>query len=602
MKSEVNVLQSIVTPLTEMLSGAKVRVSFKGANAMTLFDRNTGKPTEIVLPVLPGSADQNLIAAYHGYLDHEVGHILFTDMNKRLVKKFEPRVVHTFFNMIEDARIEKKMCDAFRGSKHNLRKVHELVFSQDEQKKLADVELGESNTVIAYSIYAIRALMGQSYFQNAVENCVKLKAFTNFIGEHFADDLVAVNSSDDAANVAKKIVDFFGVEESYEPEESSGDGPSGEDEGSCFGKSDDEKGDADKKESEDGKDSETKSGGKKSEDEKPTDGKDEKEGRDDDRKESKSKYGKLKKDDERDAFEDATSERLKREAEDVRKHSSYSIYTTDDDVVAHGKLGKLDTVQKIDEKTKEMTSVIQKNLERVMAANSLVVWTGGHRKGKLHGASLSRIFTGDNRVFRQKNEARSKDVAVSLVVDCSGSMRIDGRIKSAVYSAYAFCSVLTNMGIACEVLGFTTVGSHQTWDYSRWAGLYIPIFKSFNDRWDTQAKRRLAKPYDDASWLFNNVDGESVQIAANRLLARPEKKKIMIVLSDGEPAADGLDRDLHEHLKETVAELEKYMKIIGIGIDSSSVSDYYKSHVVLNSISDLPTTVIQKVKSLLLAS
>ena len=76
----------------------------------------------------------------------------------------------------------------------------------------------------------------------------------------------------------------------------------------------------------------------------------------------------------------------------------------------------------------------------------------------------------------------------------------------------------------------------------------------------------------------------------------------MIVLSDGEPAADGLDRDLHEHLKETVAELEKYMKIIGIGIDSSSVSDYYKSHVVLNSISDLPTTVIQKVKSLLLAS
>ena len=48
MKSEVNVLQSIVTPLTEMLSGAKVRVSFKGANAMTLFDRNTGKPTEIV--------------------------------------------------------------------------------------------------------------------------------------------------------------------------------------------------------------------------------------------------------------------------------------------------------------------------------------------------------------------------------------------------------------------------------------------------------------------------------------------------------------------------------------------------------------------------
>ena len=208
MKSEVNVLQSIVTPLTEMLSGAKVRVSFKGANAMTLFDRNTGKPTEIVLPVLPGSADQNLIAAYHGYLDHEVGHILFTDMNKRLVKKFEPRVVHTFFNMIEDARIEKKMCDAFRGSKHNLQKVHELVFSQDEQKKLADMELGESNTVIAYSIYAIRALMGQSYFQNAVENCAKLKAFTNFIGERFADDLVAVNSSDDAANVAKKIEDM----------------------------------------------------------------------------------------------------------------------------------------------------------------------------------------------------------------------------------------------------------------------------------------------------------------------------------------------------------------------------------------------------------
>ena len=610
MKSEVNVLQSIVTPLTELLSGAKVKVRFSGATAQTLFNQSTGKPTEIILPLIPGSADKDVISSYHGYLDHEVGHVLFTKLTPVTIKSFDPRVVQTFFNIVEDARIEKLMCKSFRGSAHNLEKLYEKVFDKANQASIECSDFSKGETVIDASVYAVRALMGQRYFANAVAEHPTLNAFTTFVGEHFKSDLDAVVTTEDAIRVAKKMVDFFGIKESTEMTEgapsdvateaseegASGKAKSGEDAANKDkkgGKSKATRKTKSKKSDDAGKGEEGKSDSKPKDDaasgeSSKTDGKD-------------HPYGKLDKDTDKDAFEDAVSRALAKQAKEAQRSASYRVKTVEFDEVKHGKMGKIETVRNIESQVNSMTSAIQKNLERAIAADSLAVWTSGHRKGKLYSPALARLVTGDDRVFRKKQVGRSKEVAVSLVVDCSGSMRWGRKIDSAVISAYAFCSVLTNMGIACEVIGFTTLFVEHDYGYSRVGALYMPIFKSFTDQWDMSAKRRTVYPCETQSMLKNNVDGESIQIAANRLLARPEPGKIMIVLSDGEPAADGVNIDLVSHLKSTLEDLEKRIKIIGIGIESDSVSEYYKNYVVLDQVEDLPKTVIQKVKSLLLS-
>ena len=618
MKSEINILQSIVTPLTELLSGAKVKVRFSGANAQTLFNQSTGKPTEIILPLIPGSADKDVISSYHGYLDHEVGHVLFTKLTPVSIKSFDPRVVQTFFNIIEDARIERLMCKSFRGSAHNLEKLYEKVFDKANQASIECSDFTKGETVIDASVYAVRALMGQRYFADAVAEHPTLNAFTTLIGEHFQSDLNAVVTTDDAIRVAKKMVDFFGIKETTEMKEgapsdvateTSEEGTSGEAKSGEDAANKDQKSAKSKTVSKKTKGKKSESAGKGEEgksDSKPKEGassgdSEKSESSKTDGKDKDHPYGKLDKDTDRDAFEEAVGHALKKQAEDVQRHASYRVKTVEFDEVKHGKMGRIETVRKIETQVNSMTGAIQKNLERAIAADSIAIWASGHRKGKLYNPALARLLMGDDRVFRKKQVGRSKDVAVSLVVDCSGSMYRDSKIRNAVIAAYAFCSVLTNMGIACEVIGFTTLNVECDYAYSRIGAIYMPIFKSFTDQWDMSAKRRTIYPCENKQMLKNNVDGECVQIAANRLLARPEAGKIMIVLSDGQPAADGVNLDLESHLQSTLEDLEKRIKIIGIGIQSNSVADYYKNYVVLDQVEDLPKTVIQKVKSLLLS-
>ena len=182
------------------------------------------------------------------------------------------------------------------------------------------------------------------------------------------------------------------------------------------------------------------------------------------------------------------------------------------------------------------------------------------------------------------------------------------KIKAASQAAYGLGAVLDRMKITNEILGFTTGAripvsrgaSDERIEYSRILSLYIPVFKSFDERMTPEVKKRLAYlPH--APILSENVDGESVQIAAIRLHARKESRKILIVLSDGYPACPGDYSSLGPHLAAAVEEAEREgVEVLAIGIQSEAPKRFYKKNVVLNSISDLPTTVISQIKSLLL--
>lgn len=293
---------------------------------------------------------------------------------------------------------------------------------------------------------------------------------------------------------------------------------------------------------------------------------------------------------------------------------TYKIYSTDFDIIeplvineAHYKDEYLKNMQ---EAIDHMVGPLQKDFERAIAAKSATTWSGGHRSGRLHAAALSRLSTGDERIFRRKHINNGKDVAVSLLVDCSGSMSVGGKIKAAAYAAYALASVLDRMNITCEVLGFTTKGrmpkemfaeeAKHGFRYARTQNLYMPILKGFSERLNFDTKKRFAV-LPEARWLNENVDGECVAIAAQRLAQRREARKIMFVFSDGSPACPGDFSALDRHLKKTVQDVERSgIDVMGIGIADRNAAKYYSKHVVLTEISDLPTTVIGQIKKILM--
>lgn len=106
-----------------------------------------------------------------------------------------------------------------------------------------------------------------------------------------------------------------------------------------------------------------------------------------------------------------------------------------------------------------------------------------------------------------------------------------------------------------------------------------------------------------SEWLYDNVDGESVQIAANRLMRRREARKILMVLSDGHPACPGNRTALRAHLKRSVKEAESWgVDVLGIGINSDAPQQFYGKFVLLKEVSQLPSVVMGELKRLLMRS
>lgn len=312
-------------------------------------------------------------------------------------------------------------------------------------------------------------------------------------------------------------------------------------------------------------------------------------------------------------FDESMSRTITQETCKVAEDADYLIFTKEHDLIEKLPVGSgydPKMTQRLIDTVEHMIAPLQKDLERAVAARSLAIRTHGHRSGKLQASNLSRLRFGDDRVFSRKSESESKDVAVELVVDCSGSMS-GSKIHTACQSAYALSSVLDRLSIKNEVICFTTKGLGGSQEdmleqqsklgvrFARMEGIYMPILKGYDERMTAQVKERFG-------WLPNtrilrsNVDGESIEIAARRLLQRREHSKVMIVLSDGYPAASGAG-NFHAHLKKTVKEIEKAgVRLVGIGIESDAVKDFYPRNLILNSVEELPEAVMKQLRSLLM--
>lgn len=316
--------------------------------------------------------------------------------------------------------------------------------------------------------------------------------------------------------------------------------------------------------------------------------------------------------DERD-FDEEISEALTERATKEIGESDYKIFSTDWDVIEPAPKAKNEaSIVSMVNATQPMIASIQKGLERAMASRARKTWNPGQRRGRISAGSLFRTAVGDDRVFRQRYETHAKTTAISLVVDCSGSMS-GSKIRTAGMAAYALSATLERLKLKHEVIGFTTRVSRAMSTaihaegmglrYARLEALYMPVFKGFGDRLDVDARSRMAHLIEGPEWLRENVDGESIKLAAHRLVAQNSERHIMIVLSDGNPACSGDYGALTRHLRESVKSLDgaKTLEVVGIGIEDHSVSSFYKKHVVLTDLEELPTTVVSQLAKILLA-
>ncbi|MEE2566266.1 cobaltochelatase subunit CobT [Hyphobacterium marinum] len=243
-------------------------------------------------------------------------------------------------------------------------------------------------------------------------------------------------------------------------------------------------------------------------------------------------------------------------------------------------------------------------LQRRLMAQQQRSWSFDLEEGVLDTARLTRVITDPTLPlsFKQEQETEFRDTIVTLLIDNSGSMR--GRpIMVAAACADILARTLERCGVKTEILGFTTRAwkggkSKEAWlaagkppHPGRLNDLRHIIYKSADEPW-RRAREHLGLMMREGL-LKENIDGEALQWAWKRIAARPEQRRILMVISDGAPVDDGTQSAntgsyLERHLREVIATVERRSEVellaIGIGHD---VTRYYRRAVTITDVEQL---------------
>ena len=257
-------------------------------------------------------------------------------------------------------------------------------------------------------------------------------------------------------------------------------------------------------------------------------------------------------------------------------------------------------------------NVMRRKLERCLVAELNRDWEGGMENGRLDTRRLVSAYNARPNVFKTREDRPEIDTALTMLIDLSGSM-MGKEAECAQQCAIAIAESIDRTGCKYEILGFNNRSSlklseedydalhgegYRTRSGFRYEPLDTYVFKAFDDKL-FNSKGRLGSISSFAGG--NNSDACAVSLAGFRLPQRNEKRKVFITLSDGFPAVGGPSGNAqHQALRNAVDHLEKFADVIGIGIYSDAVEQFYPKHVVINNIADLEGTVMDKLGQALL--
>ena len=301
----------------------------------------------------------------------------------------------------------------------------------------------------------------------------------------------------------------------------------------------------------------------------------------------------------------------------------YHAYCTDfDEVVEAAELCEPDELRRLrahlDQQLSHLQSVIGKlanRLQRRLLAQQVRSWEFDLEEGYLDTGRLARVVANPTHAlsYKMEKETGFRDTVVSLLIDNSGSMR--GRpIAVAAMSADLLARTLERCGVKVEILGFTTRAwkggqSRERWladgkrpNAGRLNDLRHIIYKSADQPW-RRARRSLGMMLREGM-LKENIDGESLLWAHQRLIGRPEQRRILMVISDGAPVDDSTlsvnpSNYLERHLRQVIEYIEHHSPVellaIGIGHD---VTRYYQRAVTLVDAEQLGGAVLEQLAEL----
>jgi cobaltochelatase CobT len=308
---------------------------------------------------------------------------------------------------------------------------------------------------------------------------------------------------------------------------------------------------------------------------------------------------------------------------DLAPDTDYKAFTTRfDEIVEAGdlcdeeELGRLRAY--LDQQMAGLQNVVTRlanRLQRRLMAQQARSWDFDQEEGLLDAARLARVVVSPahSLSYKAERDTEFKDTVVSLLIDNSGSMR--GRpIAIAAICADILARTLERCGVATEILGFTTRGwkggqSRESWlaagrppNPGRLNDLRHVVYKRADEPY-RHARRSLGLMMREGL-LKENIDGEALLWAHNRLIGRAEERRILMVISDGAPVDDSTASAnggsyLERHLRQVIDWIEKRsgVELIAIGI-GHDVTRYYSRAVTIMDADQLAGAMVDQLAQL----
>jgi len=318
-----------------------------------------------------------------------------------------------------------------------------------------------------------------------------------------------------------------------------------------------------------------------------------------------------------------SSEKIVQKINSNNGNKEYQVFTTQFDEIAKAEI--LETNEEISKLRKtldqqltsfqDLITKLANKLQRQLLAKQNRAWEFDLEEGLLDSSKLTRIIIDpqNSLSFKKEKDLEFKDTVVTLLIDNSGSMR--GRpITIAAICADILSRTLERCSVKVEILGFTTKNwkggnSREEWNKKnkpknpgRLNDLRHIIYKSADAHW-RQSKNNLGLMLKEGL-LKENIDGEAISWAFNRIKKRKEERKILMVISDGAPVDDSTlsvnsGDFLEKHLKKIVKHIESKtdVEILAIGI-GHDVSRYYNKAIKITDVQELGDVMISQLSGL----